>query len=280
MKGSMSLLDVFSSRAVHTPGMDFEGAPGGEVDFTSGSFLAFLGRKQLPGDWTWVPAFRYQYASLDLSTSPFGGAAGAPDLEADLHSAVLHQVLLRTPKASDWMQGIYLGTGINSDFDSVDRSDLLLAAAAGATYRFNDHFTAGLAVYGGNLLNDPFVVPGPIFFWTPSPDWLITYFGPRFDARRELGDKIRLGFEASWNGGWWGVESFGSEARLQVNSLRTGLYYHHRVHPNLWLEVGAGYTFANEIDVFSRTGNDLSPGLMGDAEPAPYIMAGLRIHRW
>lgn len=273
-------IDVFSTRAVHTSGMEFNELTRGEADFTTAGLFALLGQNKFASDWQWIPAFDYEYARLDVDAYPFGGNPAAPELDRDLHQFTLHNFILNTPSGSRWLHGAYLATGVNSDLSRVGWRDVNLAAAFGSGYRFTDEFTLGLGLYGSNLLNDPFVVPAPVFFWMPTEDWLIAYYGPRFVARRELGENIRVGFEAAWNGGWWGVDSFRTDSRLEVDSARAGLYYRHRIAGDAWIELAAGYTFANEIKIFSPGGRDLYPTALGEADPAPYVSLGFSLHRW
>lgn len=274
------LIDVFSARVVHTSGMEFNELARGEADFTTAGFFALLGRSEFAPDWQWIPAFRYQLSNLDLEAAPFGANPAAPRLSHDLHQLSLDQFILHTPAGSRWLHGAYLSTSVNSDFSRLGSRDVGLAVALGSGYRFSDAFTLGLGIYGSNLLNDPFVVPAPVFFWMPAPEWLVSYYGPRFVARRELGENARIGFEAGWNGGWWGVDAFRDDARLEVDSFRAGLYFSRRIAGDAWFELGAGYTFANEIKLFSPGGRDLFPAALGEADPAPYVSLGFSLHRW
>ncbi len=273
-------IDVLSTRVTHTAGMDFDGPTRGDVDFTTASVFALLGNVELAPGWNWVPALRYQFSSLDMNALPFGANPAAPRLDQGLHGIALDSFLIHAPDGSRWLHGAYLSAGLNSDFSVLDSRDISLAAAIGSGYRFSDELLVGFGVYGSNLLNDPFIVPAPVFFWEPGEDWLVSYYGPRFIARREIGDNIRFGFEAGWNGGWWGIDAFNAESRLEVDSIRAGLYYRHRIAGDAWVEIGAGYTFANEVKIYSPGGRDLFPGIMGEADPAPYVTVGFSVHRW
>ena len=274
------IIDVLSIRTVHTAGMEFNELTRGEADFTNTGALALLGRSEFGNGWQWFPAFKYQFSRLDLDARPFGLNPAAPSLDRDLHQFTLHNFLLNASSDSRWIHGAYLGAGIQSDLSRVGGRDVNLAAAFGSGYRFTDRFMLGLGVYGSNLLNDPFIVPAPVFFWLPAEDWLISYYGPRFVARREIGDDIQVGIEAGWNGGWWGIDSFGSDSRLEVDSIRAGIYYRQRIAGDAWIELGAGYTFANEIKIFSPGGRDLYPAALGETDPAPYVSLGFSLHRW
>jgi hypothetical protein len=173
--------------------------------------------------------------------------------------------------------------GIRSDLGTVDSRDFFLAAAIGSGYRFSDNFMLGLGVYASDLTNAPLFMPAPVFAWTPTEDWLISFYGPRFIARRELGPNVRLGFEASWNGGSWNVDSptpLQDSVRVDMRSFRTGFFYRQRLIGELWGEIGAGYSFANELKVNSPGGRDLFPTAYGSADSAPYFSLGLSLNRW
>lgn len=273
-------IDVLTTRVVHTAGMDFNGLTRGDADFTTASMFAFLGNADLGNDWMWVPAFRYQFSSLDINALPFGVNPAAPRLDQGLHGIAFDQIFLKSSTTTRWVHGAYLSTGVNSDFSTVGSRDISLATAIGSGYQFNDKFTLGLGVYGSNLLNDPFIIPAAVFFWMPDETWLVSYYGPRFIARKEFNDNIRFGFQAGWNGGWWGIDAFRNDARLEVTSIQAGVYYRQRLTGELWLEVGGGYTFANEIKINSPGGRDIFPAALGEADPAPYATVGLSLHRW
>lgn len=273
-------IDVLSVRAVHTPGMEFNELTRGDADFTTASMFALLGLNEFAPDWFWVPAFQYEYSSLDINAAPFGANPAAPALDNDLHSLSFQSFIVNTPDDSKWIHGAYLSAGVNSDFAGVSSRDIDLTLAFGSGYQFTDRFMVGVGFFGSNLLNDPFIIPGAVFFWMPTDDWLISYYGPRFVARREFGDNIRFGLEGGWNGGWWGVDAFGSKSRLDVDSFRTGLFYRHRIAGEAWFEVGAGYTFFNEITINSPGGRDLFPGVLGETDPAPYVSVGFSLRRW
>ena len=273
-------IDVLSTRVVYTPGMDFTGLTPGDADYTNASIFALLGLIEFAPDWNWIPAFNYEYSSLDINPAPFGANPAAPRLDNDFHSISFQSFILNTPDDSKWMHGAYLSTGVNSDFSGVSSRDIDLSLAFGSGYQFTDRFILGFGLYGSNLLNDPFIIPAAVFFWMPTDDWLVSYYGPRFIARREFGDSARLGFEAGWNGGWWGAEAFGSKSRVDVDSFRTGLYYRHRIAGEAWLELAAGYTFFNEITINSPGGRNNFPGILGETDPAPYVSVGFNIRRW
>ena len=272
-------IDVLSTRSVHTSGLDFNELTRGDADFSQSSLFALLG-KVGDSELTWVPALNYDYSTLDLNAYPFGANPAAPSFDRGLHRISMPNFLIYNPSGSRWFHGAYLAPGLYSEFDDVNSRDFFLSAAIGSGYQFSDCLTVGFGVYASDITNDPFVIPAPVFFWTPNDDWLVAYYGPRFLARRDIGDNHQLGFEAAWNGGSWSVDAFRDDARLDVSSVRTGLYYKFRVAGHVWLELGAGYTFANEVKLRSPGGRDLFPAAYGEADSAPYVSFGISVNRW
>ncbi|MGE9271537.1 MAG: DUF6268 family outer membrane beta-barrel protein, partial [Verrucomicrobiales bacterium] len=201
-------------------------------------------------------------------------------LPISLHELTLPNFLLYQPEGSRWFHGFYNNLGLRSDFESIDSRDFFLSAAIGSGYQFNETFILGFGVYASDITNEPWLVPAPVFVWMPTPEWLVTYYGPKFIARKEFGDNTRFGFEASWNGGSWNIDTVGGSLNLDVSSLRTGLFWKQRIHKELWAEIGAGLTLANELTVTSPGGRDLFPNTYGTMDAAPYVSLGISVNRW
>lgn len=271
-------IDVLSVRATYNGPLDFNQLTRGEIDYTQTSLFAILGLVGKDSDLKWVPALNYRYSDLGVET-----VNALPRFDDSLHELTLANFLVYAPSGSRWIHGLFTNVGLRSDLGTVDSRDLFVAGAIGSGYRFNDCFTLGFGVYASDLTNDPFVVPAPVFFWTPTDEWLISYYGPRFIARREVGDNVRIGFEAGWNGGSWNIDSqipVQDSLRVDLRSVRAGLFYRQRIVGELWGEIGAGYSFANELKVRSPGGRDLFPAAYGETDGAPYFTFGLSVNRW
>jgi len=272
-------IDALSVRGYYNGPLDFNELTQGDVEYSQAGLFAFLGvvgGKE--SNLTWVPAFNYTFSTVDVET-----ATPVPGFDESLHEITFPNFFLYAPDNSRWLHGAYANFGLRSDLGTVNSRDFFLAGAIGSAYQFNEKLTIGFGVYGSDLTNDPFVVAGPVFFWMPTEDWLISYYGPRFIARRELGPNARIGFEAGWNGGSWNVDSpspIQESLRLDIRSIRVGLYYKQRIYGDIWGEIGAGYTFANELKVNSPGGRDLFPTAYGETDGAPYVGLGLSLNRW
>lgn len=273
-------IDVLSFRTTHSSGMDFDGVTPGDIDYTQSSLFALLGKAGDSDGLMWVPALNYEYSSIDINAYPFGVGPLAPKFDDGLHQISLPNFLIYSSPNSNWFHGAYIAPAIYSDFDRIDSRDFFLSAAIGSGYQFNDCLTVGFGVYASDITNDPFLVAAPVFFWTPTEDWLVGYYGPRFVARHDLNDNHVIGLEAAWNGGSWSVDAFNTDMRLDMNSIRAGLYYKYRLAGETWLELGAGYTFANEITLNTPGGTNLFPVTLGDLESAPYVSLGITVNRW
>lgn len=272
-------LQVVSARAAYTGTMDFDGLTPGGASFSNLSLFSLLGKVETPGGLTWLPSISYELSHFDFDARPFGLAPGAPDLEDTLHNISFPNYLI-WQQNDRWFHSLVVTPGIQSNFDSFDSRDFFLSFAAGSAYRVNDDLLVGAAVYGSNLTNDPFFILGAGFIWTPGDDWLVSYYGPRFVVRRDLGDNDSIAFEAAWNGGEWSIQSFNLDTRLDYSSYRAGLRYRHRLQGELWFDIAAGFTFGNEITLVSPGGRDLFPTALGTAGSSPYVHVGVSLATW
>jgi len=273
----LSYIDATTAQAVYSPGMDFDNG-NGELDQLRLGLRSFLSQPvRFGGDWYFVPYFRYNYQDLDVGTRP----APLDDYGSDLHQFALDLAVVRFDADSPWIYGAFVEPALFSDLSAVGSDDFFLAGAVALGYRFNDCFTLGVGLYGNDLTRDPFIIGGPGFVWTPTPDWLITYYGPRFLARREFGDATRLGFELSTNGGQWNTETGPISTKLELRSWRAGLYWRQRLGEGpVWLTLSAGYTFANEIELSTPGGTELFQNNTGELDGAPYVALGISVNRW
>ena len=276
-------IDVLTVRTVHSEGMEFDDLTVGEVDYTQSSLFAILGLVGNDSELMWVPMLNFEHTNLEISTLPLGAGGAFPAIDESLYEISLPNILLYNPSGSRWFHGFYNSIGVASDFDSIDSRDFRLAAGIGSGYQFNDCFALGFGVYGSNLTNDPWFAAGPMFVWMPDENWLVSYFGPRLAVRRNFGDDVRIGLEAAWNGGRWNIETPGTpydSLEVDFSSLRTGLYYKQRIYDQFWVELGAGYTFANELNIYSNGGRELYPTSLGGIDSAPYFSLALSVHQW
>ena len=273
------LVPAGSARLESTTGLDFDGLTPGEVDITSLSLFSRLDPVMIGDRLQWLPTFSYELTAFDFESRPFGLAPGAPDLEDSMHRISFANYFLWQPD-DRWFHGLMISPEIRSSFDHLNARDLSLSAALGSGYRFNERLIIGFGIYAEDLGNDPWLIAGPAFLWTPDEKWSVSFFGPRFTARHHFSDDSNLAFEAGWNGGQWSVDAFGQDAKLDLDSTRAGLVYRHRIQGGWWLEAAAGMTFGNDLRVLSAGGRDLFPAVMGETGAAPYVRVGVSLMNW
>ncbi|MCU0795058.1 MAG: DUF6268 family outer membrane beta-barrel protein [Akkermansiaceae bacterium] len=273
------LVPAGSARFESTFGLDFEGPTPGEVDMSTLSFFTRLDSVMLGEGLQWLPTFSYEATSFDFDARPFGLAPGAPDLEDPMHRISFANYFLYQPDDC-WFHGLMVSPEIRSSFDHLNSRDFSLSAAFGSGYRFSERLIVGFGIYAEDITNDPWLIAGPAFLWNPSERWSVSFFGPRFTARRHFSADSNLAFEAGWNGGQWSVDAFGQDAKLDLDSTRAGLVYRHRIHDGWWLEAAAGMTFSNDLRVMSAGGRDLFPAVMGETGAAPYVRVGVSLMNW
>ncbi|MGB6223424.1 DUF6268 family outer membrane beta-barrel protein [Haloferula sp.] len=272
-------IDVLNFRAVYSSGMELDNSPV-EFDFTELSLAAFLTKPlKLGGDWSAIAYLNFEASQFEFDGNPPIGTV-IDDIESDLYRIGVPIVVLNTSANSPWSYGAWISPSISSDFDHVDSDDFFLDVAIAAAYQVNDKLLVGGGVFASDILHDPFVIPGIGFVWTPREDWLVSFYGPRFVARRDINDRNQIGFEITNNGGLWNIDSGNASRRLDFSSWRSGLYYRYNVAGEIWLHAAAGFTFANELQVQTRDGTDLFPNQLGDADPSPYVSLGISLARW
>lgn len=269
-------IDASRIQASYTAGMGFDGRPG-EVNYFNASLSSFLcAPTPLGENLTLFNYFTYGVSDVDVDPYTVRGQALAWDFDL-LHRVSFPTALLYHESGSRWFHGLYLEPALRTDFNHVSGDDFFLSAALASAYQVNDRLVIGLGVYGSDLTNDPFLIAGPGFVWIPNDDWLVTYYGPRFLARRKLGANDTLALEIANHGGYWNVEQFGSSTKVDLRSWRAGLLYRHRLAGELWLEVGAGYTLGNKFTLSTPGGRDL---FESDLDSAPYGFLALSMKRW
>lgn len=272
-------IDALSLRAKYSSGMDLDNSPA-EFDFTEISLLAFITKPiRLGGNWSAIAYLDFRASKLDFDGSPLIGTV-VDDLETDLYRVGLPFALYHNAPGSRWTYGAWVSPAISSDFDHIDSEDFFLDAAVAVAYQVNEKLVVGAGVYASDTLEDASIYPGIGFAWTPNDDWLLTFYGPRFIARRDINDRNQIGCEVSSNGGTWNIDAKNISTKLNLRSWRTGIYYRYNITGELWLQAAAGYTFANKLDLQTRGGVDLFPTQLGDASGAPYAFVGLSVARW
>lgn len=271
-----SIVNASRIDAFYTSNMDIDKGPG-DVSFYSLKASSFLSKPIKLGDsLTCLGYLEYGLTDVDIDGSPFGVGPGVPETNG-LHRVSLSAMMVYNRPGSRWFHGLYLAPSLRSDFGDINGDDFFLGAALGSAYRVSDKLVIGAGIYGSDLCNDPFVIGGVGFAWMPTEDWLVAYYGPRFFARRNIGDDNQLGFEIANHGGYWNVDLMADSSKLDLSSWRAGVFFRHRLEGELWLVTGAGMTFANELKLSSPGGDTR---YRSDLDSAPYAYIGLSLHRW
>lgn len=272
-------LNAATFEASHSYGMELDRSAA-EFEFSELSLFAFLSKPvDLGGDWSAISYLDFRASRINIDGNPLIGGL-ADDIETDLFRVGVPFMVYHSSDTSRWTYGAWISPAISSDFDHVNSEDFFLDGAIAAAYQVNDCLLVGAGVYVSDALDDIGAIPGVGFVWTPTEDWLISYYGPRFIARYELNDRNQIGLEVASNGGVWNIDGNDRSLKLNLNSWRSGLYYRYNLAGELWIEAGGGMTFANDLELQTRDGLGLFENQLGKAESAPYAYIGLSMARW
>lgn len=272
-------IDALSVKARSSFGMELDNSQA-EFDFSELSLTTFLSKPiQLGGDWSAIAYLDFRASQFDFDGNPLAGAFN-DDLETNLYHIGIPFAIYHSTSGSRWTYGAWINPSISSDFDHLNSDDFFLDGAIATAYQVNDCLTIGFGVYASDVIEDPFVIPGAGFVWVPNEDWLVSYYGPRFVARRQINDRNQIGLEISTNGGNWNFDANNQSLKLNFRSWRSGLYYRYNITGELWLEAAAGYTFANKLELLDRDGSDPFGNLLGEAGGSPYAYIGMNVARW
>lgn len=195
-----------------------------------------------------LPHIQYKATLLDLDT--FGSD--------DLHSIALSTFLLYNSKDSPWIFGGWLRAELASDFERSTGDAITFDVIGGAAYKFSDNLTVGLGAAAINLNNDEEFFIGPVIDWKISECFRVGIFGPNAIASYKPDENWEFSLRGDASGDEWIVNNGApttSNAVLDLDSYRIGLYADRRLTGDLWLRVGGGVTVANSIE-FKTTGGD------------------------
>ena len=271
----LSFLDVFRASAYGNFGMEFEGSPG-ELDAYQVELQSFLRRPLSFGNLSLLPTFRYEGTFLRYDGTP----ALFPVGDEDLHSVELPLYLIHTTRNSPWIFGAWLKPSLSTDFDHIDSDDIFVDLALGAAYKFSDRLYLGAGVAGFDLFGNESFVPGPGFIWMPTDEIAVRLIGATFTADWEATEDWRFGIDVRSAGGVWNIDDNNRSRTLDFTSFRAGLHAHRRIVDSWWVEGGAGFTFANEIDLRTPSGLGLNENVLGDLDEGLYGFLAVRKEVW
>lgn len=266
--------DVARAAFSYTGGMDLDGKSG-ELNLTRFQISSLLSKPLSPVEGlTIIPMFEYEATQLDFHNTPGSFPIG----DEDLHSLAVSAFAISSHQGSPWVYGAWARAQMATDFQAVNSDDFTFDLAAGVAYRFSPNFLFGVGAAVINLNGDESFYPGIGFDWIINDKVRIGLYGPTFEASYTPTNDWEFSFRAETAGGVWNIRDGNSKSRsIDLTSYRAGLYANRRLTGNLWLNVGAGATFGNEIQLTTPDGDnirkqDLNSGCFGEI--------ALRLRTW
>lgn len=247
----------------------------GKLQITHYDFSTNLSRPiTSAADWVITPNFSYRASQLDFS----GTSAAFPMKDEFLHSLSLSSSFIRARRDTPWIFAGWLRGEMASDFQDVDTDDFTADIAAGVGYRFNERLTLGLGVAVLNLNGDTRYIPRPSIDWVISDTVRVGTYGPNFAIAWTPLEEWIFSVRAGSFFGSWNIEGQGGESRnIDIQSLRAGIYVDRHLFDKVWLSVGTGITFANEIEYQRPSGSKVYDS---DLDEGWYGQIGVRVETW
>ena len=264
--------DFLTLTATQTGKMDFDDGPG-DLSITNYNVTAFLSRPvALTDSLTLIPYFSYSYTQLDIddTTLPFN--------DEDFHSASLSAIFIQDVKNTPWFGVAWTRAELATDFQAVGEEDVTFDLALGVGYKFSDSLTVAVGALAINFNGDTEIFPGLNLVWTPCDDFSLAVYGPNVNARYTINDNWYLSATGEQGGAVWNLnDAQGNGRSIDLDSYWVSLSTHHRLAGELWLSVGVGYTFANEIEIRNNRGGSSTSS---DLDGAPLAQVSLSLHDW
>ena len=271
----LSFFDSFRVSAYGAWGMEFDDSTG-ELDAYQVELYTFLSKPISFGDFTLLPTFRYEGTFLRYEDTP----AFFPVGDEDLHSLELPLYLLHMRQGSPWLFGAWIQPSLSTDFDHIDSDDFFLDMAVGAAYKFSDRLYIGGGVAGLDLFGNESFIPGPGFVWMPTDEIMVRLIGATFVAEWQATEDWKFGIDVRSAGGVWNIDDNNQSRTLDFTSYRAGIHAQRRIVDTWWVEGGAGFTFANEIDLRTPGGLGLYENVLGDLDEGIYGYLAVRKAVW
>lgn len=217
-----------------------------------------------------IPMFRYEMTELETFGLGFDG------YEKNLHSIEVPLLFIWKQESTPWSYNLRLNPGIASDFEQVDSDDFFLDARIGAEYKFNDKLKVNFGLAYTRLTGEPEILPFAGFQYDMNDQWQFALRGPTLQARYTIAEDWLVRFVGEPGGGSWNIDEYGSQ-NLAVQSYRVGVNLEHQLREDLWITAGAGFTFANEVEFMTTSGDTIRKE---EFDSGHYFTIGLRLHDW
>lgn len=271
----LSFFDAFRVSGYGNFGMEFDNSAV-ELDAYQAELFTFLSKPITFGDFSLLPAFRYEGTFLRYDgASPF-----FPVGDEDLHSLELQLYMLHMKQGSPWIYGAWIQPSLSTDFDHINSDDIFLDLAVGVGYKFSERLYVGAGAAGLDLFGDASLMPGVGFIWMPTDDIMVRFLGPAFVAEWEATEDWKFGLDVRSAGGVWNIDDKNQSRTLDFTSWRAGLHAQRRLFDTWWLEGGAGFTFANEIELKTPGGLGLYENALGDLDEGVYGYLAVKKAVW
>lgn len=266
-------LDAFVATYGIQDDLEFDDSSG-SLDGEQFSLTGFLSQPiGLGRDWNLLPVMEYSMTSLDFS----GTAASFPMEDEELHKAGLHAILYHSTPGSRWLYGGWGRANFASDTQDIDGDDFYFDVAAAAAYMVTDRFMLGFGVAGLELGSDAYLIGGPGFYWKPNDELDVNLLGAMFNAVWQPSDNWVLAFRVRPFGNSWNIDNDGASQQLDLKSYTARLHVERRVYRDMWLSLGVGYSFANELELRDSSGDKL---FEDDLDGGLSASIGLRVRTW
>lgn len=253
--------------------LEFDDSDAG-LDASRYTLVSFLSRPlALGGDWNFLPALQFSMTSLDFSETP----AAFPLDDEDLYDVGLHAMLFKKAPGSRWLYGGWGRATFASDTQDIDGDDFYFDLALGGAYMVTDRFMLGFGVVGLELGSDSHVMAGPGFYWKPSEEIDINLIGVLFNANWRPSEDWALALRVRPFGNSWNIDNDGESQQVDLSSYTVRLHAERRIYRDMWLSLGVGYAFANELELRDSSNDRLYKEDIGGGLSSSI---GLRIRTW
>lgn len=197
--------------------------------------------------------------------------------DKDLHDVRIAATWLHHQPGSKWSVLASVLPGISSDFETMTGDDFSLNWKAGVRYAYTDRlaFIAGLG--SDNTTGEAGIVPALGFQWRASDQVYVSLVGATLITTYQPSDDWlwRLGVWAA--GGIWNVDNNGASLDVNLSSYRAAVGLERRLSDKVWLNIWAGATLANELEIETNGGSSL---FKDDADTGWFAQIGVRVAAW